>query len=485
MPAERTAPRHPGRGASREAGAAAALAAGSGALRDAKPGVYWLDDPAAPTPLDPLVGPATADLAVVGGGYTGLWTALRAKERYPSLDVVVLEASTCGSAASGRNGGFCAASLTHGFGNGLARWPGELPKLERLGEENFDAIGAGIAKYGIDCGWERTGELTVATAPHHLDELAKEAEARQALGHRVTVLDRDQTRAELNSPTYLGALADHSGTALVEPARLAWGLRRACLDLGVRIHEHSPVIGLHGDLLRTATGSVRAGRIALATNAFPPLLRRLSLYAVPVYDLALVTEPLSAEQLTAIGWGNRQGVGDASNLFHYYRLTRDNRILWGGYTPLYHFGSRIDPAYEQRDSIHELLARHFFATFPQLEGLRFTHRWGGVIDTSTRFCAFFGTASRGRIAYALGYTGLGVAATRFGANVMLDLLYGEVSERTELRMVRERPLPFPPEPIRSAGIHLTRWSMARADSHAGHRNLWLRTLDRLGLGFDF
>ncbi|WP_026162713.1 NAD(P)/FAD-dependent oxidoreductase [Kribbella catacumbae] len=455
------------------------------ALRDAEPRVFWLDDLSAPDTAEPLVGDQRADLAIVGGGYTGLWTALRAKERYPSLDVVVLEAGTCGNAASGRNGGFCAASLTHGFGNGLARWPDELPLLERLGEENLEAIGATIAKYGIDCGWERTGELTVATAPHQLDDLAEEAEARQALGHNLTLLDGDQTRAEVNSQTYLGALADHDGTALVEPARLAWGLRRVCLDHGVRIHEHSPVTSLRGDLLRTATGSVRAGRIALATNAFPSLLRRLRLYTVPVYDLVLATEPLSAEQLSAIGWRHRQGIGDASNLFHYYRLTRDNRILWGGYTPLYHFGSRINPALEQRDTVHEMLARHFFTTFPQLEGLRFTHRWGGVIDTSTRFCAFFGTASEGRIAYALGYTGLGVAATRFGADVMLDLLYGETSERTELRMVRERPLPFPPEPIRAAGIHLTRWSMAQADAHGGHRNLWLRTLDRLGLGFDF
>ncbi len=132
-----------------------------------------------------------------------------------------------------------------------------------------------------------------------------------------------------------------------------------------------------------------------------------------------------------------------------------------------------------------MLARHFFDTFPQLEGLRFTHRWGGVIDTSTRFCAFFGTAAQGRIAYALGYTGLGVAATRFGADVMLDLLYAEDTERTRLQLVRERPLPFPPEPLRSAGIHLTRWSMASADANEGHRNLWLRTLDRAGLGFDF
>jgi glycine/D-amino acid oxidase-like deaminating enzyme len=451
------------------------------ALADAEPRVFWLDDKSAPVPAPALLGPTEADLAVIGGGYTGLWTALRAKERYPSLDVVLLESDTCGSAASGRNGGFCDASLTHGFANGQARWPDEIDELERLGRENLDAIGATIARLGIDCDWQRTGELTVATAPHHLDELAEEADQRSG----VTLLDQDAARAEVNSPTYLGALHDPDRTALVQPARLAWGLRQACLDLGVRIHEHSQVTRMHARSASTATGSVRTERIALATNAFPSLLRRLRLYTVPVYDLVLVTEPLSAAQLSSIGWRHRQGVGDASNLFHYYRLTRDNRILWGGYLPLYHFASRIDPAFEQRDSIHKLLGRHFFTTFPQLEGIHFTHRWGGVIDTSTRFCAFFGTAHSGKIAYALGYTGLGVGATRFGADVMLDLLYGEDTERTRLRMVRERPHPFPPEPLRSAGIHLTRWSMSQADSHAGHRNLWLRTLDRMGLGFDF
>ncbi|TDD57081.1 FAD-dependent oxidoreductase [Kribbella antibiotica] len=451
------------------------------ALVDAAPEVLWLDDPSAPDPLPPLTGPITADLAIVGGGYTGLWTALRAKERFPNLDVVLLEANTCGSAASGRNGGFCDASLTHGYGNGLARWPDELATIERLGTENLDAIGATIARLGIDCDWRRTGELTVATSPHHLAELAEEVARRPG----AVLLDQDAVRAELDSPTYLGALSDPHSTALVEPARLAWGLRQACLDLGVRIYEYTRVTALHSGRLTTVSGSVRASRIALATNAFPSLLRRLRLFTVPVYDLVLASEPLSPAQLASIGWQNRQGVGDASNLFHYYRLTRDNRIIWGGYTPLYHFGSRINPAYEQRDTIHTMLAEHFFTTFPQLEGLRFTHRWGGVIDTSTRFCAFFGTAHAGRTAYALGYTGLGVAATRFGADVILDHLYRETTERTALQMVRTQPLPFPPEPIRAAGIHLTRWSMSQADAHAGHRNLWLRTLDRLGLGFDF
>ncbi len=458
------------------------------ALADAEPTVFWLDDPAAPVPAEPYTGTSIADLAVVGGGYTGLWTALLAKERDPGRDVVVLESETCGGAASGRNGGFCDASLTHGFGNGLARWPDELAELDRIGAANLDAIGSAVARYGIDCDWQRAGQLTVATAQHHLAELAELARQMKAGGYDVELLDRSGVRAELDSPTYLGGLLERSGTALVEPARLAWGLRRACLDAGVRIHEHSPVVGLHSDgramRLSATYGALRAGRVALATNAFPPLLKRLRWATVPVYDLVLATEPLTSAQLASLGWKSRAGVGDASNLFHYYRLTRDDRIVWGGYDALYHYGSRIDDGLEQRDATHGMLARHFFETFPQLDRVRFTHRWGGVIDTSTRFCAFFGTAFSGRVAYALGYTGLGVGASRFGADVMLDLLAGAPTERTRLRMVRERPVPFPPEPLRYAGIQLTRWSLARADRNDGRRNAWLRTLDRFGLGFD-
>ncbi len=400
--------------------------------------------------------------------------------------MVLLEAGRCGDEASGRNGGFASASLTHGFGNGVARWPEELAELDRLGEENLAAIGETVARYAIDCHWERTGELTVASQPHQVEELAHVAGEMRAAGRDVVLLDADATRARVDSPTYLASLSDPHGTALVEPARLAWGLRQACLDAGVVIHEGTEVLGLDdgGTTVRTARGQVRADRVALATNAFRPLLRRLGLMTVPVYDHVLMTEPLSAAQRSAIGWAQREGVGDAANLFHYYRLTRDDRILWGGYDAVYHFGSRIARDLEQSDATHALLAEHFFTTFPQLEGLRFTHRWGGVIDTCTRFSAFFGTAHGGRVAYAAGYTGLGVAATRFGADVMLDLLSGEETERTRLRMVREKPLPFPPEPVRWAGIQLTRWSMARADRDAGRPNLWLRTMDRLGLGFD-
>ena len=458
------------------------------ALADASPSVFWLEDPARPEALASLRGPEAADLVVVGGGYTGLWAALRAKERDPSVDVVLLEAGHCGDQASGRNGGFASASLTHGFGNGAQRWPDELPTLDRLGAENLRGIAETVARLGIDCGWEETGELTVASAPHEAEELAELAAALGGAGHDVRLLDGEQVRAEVDSPTYVAGLWEPDATALVEPARLAWGLRRAVLDAGVRVYEGTPATALddHGGAVhvRTPEGEVRGRQVVLGTNAFPSLLRRLRLMTVPVYDYVLMTEPLSPAQKASVGWARRQGVGDASNMFHYYRLTRDDRILWGGYDAVYHYGSRIDPALEQQGGTHRLLAEHFLATFPQLAGLRFTHRWAGVIDTCTRFTAFFGTAYAGRVAYALGYTGLGVAATRFGADVALDLLAGEPTERTRLTMVREKPVPFPPEPLRWTGVQLTRRSMARADAHGGHRNLWLRGLDRAGLGFD-
>jgi len=457
---------------------------GHPALVDAEPGVYWLEQPGRPAPRARLEASTDADLVVVGGGYTGLWTALLAKERHPGRDVLLLEAGRIGWAASGRNGGFCSASLTHGEANGRARWPEEYATLDRLGRENLDAIEDAIARYGIDCDFERTGELTVATAPHEVAWL--EEAAAEGSGE---LLDRAAVRAELDSPTYLAGLRDPDGTALVDPARLAWGLARAAESLGVRIAEGTRVTGLtrHGAGVRleTHTGAVvTAQQVALGTNAFPSLLRRVSLHTVPVYDYVLMTEPLTDEQLASIGWQSRAGVGDSANQFHYYRLTRDNRILWGGYDAVYHYGRRVDPRRDQRPETHRTLAEHFFETFPQLEGLRFTHRWGGAIDTCTRFSAFFGTAMGGRVSYALGYTGLGVGATRFGARVMLDLLDGRKSEVTELEMVRRRPLPFPPEPFAWAGIQLTRWSLARADANAGRRNAWLRTLDRLGLGFD-
>ncbi|MGW0791001.1 NAD(P)/FAD-dependent oxidoreductase [Streptomyces sp. NPDC002911] len=459
------------------------------ALSDVRPLAYWLDDPGKPGALPALTGDERCDLVVVGGGYSGLWTALLAKERDPGRDVVLIEGHEVGWAASGRNGGFCAASLTHGLANGLERWPDEIGTLEELGARNLDAIEAAVARYSLDCDFERTGEIDVATQPHQLDELREWQRRAEELGlGALEFLDRDQVRSHVDSPTFLGGLLDRRGVAMLHPAKLAWGLKEACRGLGVRIYEHTRGLEIArsgaGMAVRTPYGRAFARDVALGTNIFPSLVRRVRPYTVPVYDYALMTEPLSADQLASVGWRDRQGLGDSANQFHYFRLSADNRILWGGYDAVYPYGGRLHPSLDQRPETFLKLAGQFFECFPQLSGVRFSHAWGGAIDTCSRFSAFFGTAHRGRVAYAAGYTGLGVGATRFGAEVMLDLLSGRETERTALDMVRSKPMPFPPEPLAWAGIELTKRSLARADTHGGHRDLWLRTMDRLGLGFD-
>lgn len=444
-------------------------------------GSVWLELPRPDYP--PATGPVTCDLLVVGGGYTGLWSALHAARRHPDRRIVLIEADRIGWAASGRNGGFVDASLTHGYENGKSRWPNEIDTLEAMGMENLDGMAAEIAELGLQVDWQRTGMLTVATEPHQVDWLEDAADQGQG-----QLLDLAQVRDEVHSPTYLCGLYNPHSCAIVDPAKLAVELARACADAGVQIYEHTTarriVSGGASVRVHTDGPAITCRQVVLATNVFPSLLRRNRLYTVPVYDYVLATEPLTDDQLDRIGWRHRQGIGDSANQFHYYRLTVDNRIVWGGYDAVYHYGRRVDSAYEDRSATYRRLAAHFFLTFPQLDDVRFTHRWAGAIDTNTRFCAHWGLAREGRVAYVNGFTGLGVAATRFAADVCLDLLEGATTPRTRLEMVRNKPLPFPPEPLASLGIQATRWSLDRADHSAGRRNLLLRGLDAAGLGFD-
>ena len=276
---------------------------------------------------------------------------------------------------------------------------------------------------------------------------------------------------------------------MVDPARLAWGLAAAARAAGARVNEGSPVTALeptdNGVRAATAAGAVRARRAVLATSAFPPLVRAIRRYVVPVYDYVLVTEPLDRGRRESLGWARRQGLTDLGNQFHYYRLTSDDRILWGGYDAVYNFRNGMGPHLDERPATFELLATHFFETFPQLEGTRFTHRWGGAIDTCSRFSVMFGKALGGRAVYAVGYTGLGVAASRFGAQVALDLADARDTERTRLGLVRSRPVPFPPEPLRWAGITRTpRRAPPGPPPRPARPAPGLRPLDRLGMGFD-
>jgi glycine/D-amino acid oxidase-like deaminating enzyme len=459
----------------------------SAAFADAELRPYWLSQPDAPYPGPPLEADEQADLVVIGGGLTGLWAALLALEE--GRDVVLLEGERIAFGASGRNGGFMDASLTHGIENGLARWPDEMPQLEDMGRENFAAIKEAIARHGIDARLEETGELAFATAPYQAEYIPEMVETAREYGWTARALSAEEARAEVRSPTYHGAAFVADGRAVVDPALLAWGLAAAVRKAGGRVYEGSPVTRLGnagaGVIATTAAGrSVFARRAVLATSSFPPLVRAIRRYVVPVYDYVLVTEPLTAAQRASLAWANRQGLTDLGNQFHYYRLIGNDRVLFGGYDAIYNFRNGMGPRLDRREASFELLSNHFFATFPQLEGVRFSHAWGGAIDTCSRFSVMFGKALGGKAVFSVGYTGLGVAASRFGAQVALDLADDRDTERTRLKMVRSKPIPFPPEPLRWTGITLTRRALAKADRNEGRRGPWLRLLDRLGMGFD-
>lgn len=455
--------------------------------REAEPTSVWgryVEGEPQPSPTSDI----HCDLLVVGGGLGGLWAAIRASERHPDWRILLIEQGVIAGAASGRNGGFVSYSLTHGLGNGFARWPQELEQLERLGMQNLDEYESDIERYGIDCDFRRSGKILMATEQYQVPWMSEGAALAARFGRTVHPLTRTQVRDRVDSPTYLGGLWDPTGTALVDPARLSAGLAEVLRARGVQIAEHTPGLQLnHGDgvmNVTTPSAEVRARKVILATSAFRPLLARLRLSTIPVYDYAIATEPLSPAMLQTIGWEGREGLTDSANQFHYYRLTQDNRLLWGGYDAIYHFGSKLEPELDQRPQTFETLTKHLLTTFPQLEGVKIENAWGGVVDSSTRFNAFYGTAARGKVAYVLGHTGLGVGSSRFSADVLVDLLDGETTERTSLRMVRSKPVPFPPEPVRSLGVNLTRRAMAKADRQGGRRGPWLKTMDALGIGFD-
>ena len=449
---------------------------------------YWLREPGPTFEAPPA--DTTADVVIVGGGFTGLWTAIALTDTDPSLRVLVLEAETVSYGASGRNGGFCEASLTHGLANGILHFPSELGRLEREGVANLQGLIAFTRTHGIDCDLEETGTLSLADEPYQAEEFRRWVDEAAEHGEELEYMDRDEVRAEIKSPLWHAGLYRRPGRdVLVDPAKLCRGIARVATERGVRIHEHTRVTGLErragGVVVRTAGGAtVRADQVVVATSAYSGWLRRLSWTFVPVYDYVVVSEPLTPDERWSVGWERRQALSDANNQFHYFRLTADERILWGGYDAIYHVGGRVDPALDRRPATFEKLEAQFFRAFPQLEGLRFPYRWGGAIDTTTRFTVTFGQTMGGRVTYALGYTGLGVGASRWAGEVVRDYILQPDSERLQLDFVRSAPLPFPPEPFRSVAVNLVRRELDLADRDEGRRGLLLRTLDALGIGFD-
>jgi glycine/D-amino acid oxidase-like deaminating enzyme len=451
---------------------------------------YWLAaSPAGPL-RPPLLGSAVGDVAIVGAGFTGLWTAIALTDTDPSLRVVVLEQETVGFGASGRNGGFCQASLTHGLANGIRHFPDEIERLEQEGIANLAALVAFTRTHGIDCDLEETGGLSVAGQPYQVEEFRAWVDEAAEHGEELVFLDREAVQAEVHSPLWLAGLYQPPGRDMIlDPAKLVRGLARVCEERGITIHEQTRVRAIEREAggVRLTTdddAALTADHVVVATSAYSGWLRRLESHFVPVYDYVLVSEPLTPEQRASIGWARRQGMSDANNQFHYFRLTADDRILWGGYDAVYYRGNGVGPQFDRRPATFAKLEAHFRRAFPQLADLRFPWRWGGAIDTTSRFTVTFGQAMGGRLTYALGYTGLGVGASRWAAGVVRDFILRPESDLLRLDFVRSRPFPFPPEPLRSLAVNAVRRELDRADRNEGRRGLLLRTLDAIGIGFD-
>ena len=427
-------------------------------------------------------------MAVVGAGLTGLWTALFLKALAPDTEVVVLEREVAAYGASGRNAGMLSETVDHSHGLAIHHFgEAEARRLAHLGEANVEELIAWLDARGIDCDYEPTGRLHAALTQAQVDDWRAAVAIAERLGlHGHEWLDRMRFRERIDSPLYLGGVRVRGG-GILDPVKLVDGLQLEAERQGVRVYGLSGVEGMEaagaGVRLRTDNGAVRARRAVLATSAYthrilPRVLRRF----IPLYDYILVSEPLSVDQRAAIGWRGREGVTDGRNFFNYYRLTRDGRILWGTSEAAYFRGNRVGPECDHSSEHYAALRESFRRHFPALGSVQFPYAWGGPICSTTRLTPFFGRALGGRVHYGLGYTGHGLGTTRIAGRILAHLALDRHTDLLDLKLVRRRPLPFPPEPLRSWAVARVTSALRRVDN--GERpSAMLRLLDRLGIGF--
>ena len=430
---------------------------------------YWLREALAAEPgarpCPPLRGEVEADVVIVGGGYTGLWTAHFLLRRRPELRVVVLEQDICGGGPSGRNGGF--ASGWWDELDGLVELYGQEAAIRtcRALAASIDAIGDFCREHRIDAWYRRSGYVFGATGPHQERLAAEMVEAARAagVGDRMLPLDAAELAARIASPAFrTGAfMAD---AAQVQPARLARGLRRVVLEQGAAIHEGTAVTRLDAGppaVAVTAGGRVRARQAVLAVNAWavgwPRLRRRLVAWS----SYLVLTAP-APELLERIGWTGGEVVSDLRTSLRYFRTTPEGRIAFGG------GGGRaarsIGDSFTRDECAVAEAADGFRRLFPAFAGVPIEDAWGGPIDVSGTHLPVFGRLEPGNLLYALGYTGNGVAPSHLAGQALAGLAIGEENDATRLPMTGARPRLFPPEPFRSAGAAVIRRAMIAVET---------------------
>jgi glycine/D-amino acid oxidase-like deaminating enzyme len=427
---------------------------------------WWLREALASedaTPCAPLAGNTTADVLIVGGGFTGLWTAYFLKELRPELGVVVLEQDICGGGPSGRNGGFASGwwdeldGLVHLYGADAA------VRACREISNSITGIGQFCDRHSVDAWFRHSGYVFAATGPRH--ELVCEHMARVAtevgVPEEMRSLTREEVRARCVSPAFRSGVFMRDG-ASVQPAILARGLRRVVLQMGVTIHEGTRVIRLNdGPEAVTDGGIVRARHAVLAVNAWaaawPQLARRVAAWSTYI----VLTAP-APEKLAEIGWNGGELISDLRQSLRYFRTTRDGRIAFGGGGG--RAAPRIGDSFTHDARAVREAAEGFRLFFPSWSEVPIEDAWGGPIDVSPTHLPTFGTLKPGNVYYALGYTGNGVAPSHLAGRVLADLAVGANSDLVRLPMVNVRSKMFPPEPLRSLGAAIVRRAIIAYDT---------------------
>ncbi len=418
---------------------------------------YWLESLGKIEPNPSLKGEEKADIAIIGGGFTGLSTGYHLKKYDKSVDVKLLEAEICGYGASGRNGGFnmtlfgLTPSLTKTF-FGVEKGK----EARKFMEEAVDYLAGFIRENNIDCDYEGSGYLLVATNKSQIKRLEHELEvAREMEFDGVEVWDRNKLEKEFKTDKFLlGWFEARCG--ILHPAKWVRALKEKVEEEGVKIYEYSPVLEFekrknppdgYNFKIKTPDGILYAKRIVFATNAYSILLSKLYRYQTPAFTRIVMTEPLTDEQMESIGWKNRAGIEDARDLIHYYRLTKDNRIVLGGRDVGITYGRNIEKDLDERN--FEELKQYLFWVFPQLKGIKFTHQWGGPVSITLDMAPVIGYLGKDKNAvFAFGYIGHGVSATFNTGRTLAELLLGMDTDRTRLFFVGRKVFPFPPEPFR-------------------------------------
>ena len=413
----------------------------------------------------PLPGDADYDVAVVGGGYTGLWTAYYLAKADPSLRVVVLEKEICGFGASGRNGGWCSAlfaasrakiASAHGAGAAVA--------MQRAMFATVDEVGRVLEEEGIDADFAKGGALTFATSTAHLDRVKSnvEDEARWGFGEDVMWLARGEAAERVRVQGSLGAVYTPHCAAL-HPALLARGLARAAESAGVTIHEGTAVRAMAPGRAETERGTVKAEVIVRALEGYTPALEGHRRLIAPLYSLMIATEPLPPDVWSEIGWRERETLTDGRHLIIYAQRTADGRIAFGGRGAPYHFGSRVRDGYDLEPSVFLELHRVMRKLFPAAGDARITHRWGGPLGVPRDWFSSVGLDRHSGVAWGGGYVGDGVSTANLAGRTIADLVLERATDVTRLPWVGHHWRRWEPEPLRWLGINLALKTMELAD----------------------